>query len=78
MRKKELKNIRVPNDDYSFIYSVLQALYNLNTFKTFILKDNSENDKIKLGESLKEIFTKDINKDLIKSSKIIYYFRAFN
>ena len=72
--KKELKNIRVPNDDYSFIYSVLQALYNLNNFKTFILNDESKNEnEIKMGKSLKDIFTEDINEDLINSSKIIYY-----
>ena len=72
--KMELKKIVMQNDDYSFIYSVLQALYNLNTFKNFILKDESENE-IKMGKSLKTIFSKYINKDnkdLIKSSKIIY------
>ena len=69
--KKLLEGIVASNDDYSFIYSVLQALYNLKTFKNFILNDNSQNE-IKIGESLKKIFNKDINKDLIKSSKTIY------
>ena len=72
--RQELKNIIVPNDDFSFIYTVLQALFHLNTFKDFILKDKSKKEQeIKLGESLKKVFNKDINKDLIKSSKLIYY-----
>ena len=70
--KQDLKNIVVPNNDFSFIYTVLLALYNLNTFKNFILKEKSQNE-IKIGESLKKIFTKYIIKDPIKSSKIIYY-----
>lgn len=72
--RQELKNIIAPNDDFSFIYTVLQALFHLNTFKDFILKDKSKKEQeIKLGESLKGVFNECMNKDLIKSSKLIYY-----
>ena len=73
--KNELIRIIMPNNDFSHIYSVLQALYNLNNFKKFILEDKSKKEsEIKLGESLKKIFQEDINNDdLIKSSKLIYY-----
>lgn len=69
----ELEKIIVANNDFSFIYTVLQAFFNLNTFKKFILADKSKKEKKNLGESLKKIFQKDINKDLIKNSKLIYY-----
>lgn len=69
---RELNKIKVPDDDFSFIYTAFQALYNLNTFKSFILKYESKSD-IEIGKSLKEIFKRNINNQLIKNSKIIFY-----
>ena len=59
--------------DFSFIYTVLQALFHLNTFKSFILKDESKKNENNFGKSLKEVFKDNINIDLIKNSKFLYY-----
>ena len=72
--RQDLERIIFPYNDFSFIYSVLQALYNLNNFKNCILKDKlKKENEIKLAESLKKVFEKYLNKNLIKGSKLIYY-----
>ena len=60
--KKELKYIKVVNNDFSFIFTILQALNNLNNFKRFILNYNSEQNKNKLSLYLQYIFLNDVNK----------------
>ena len=70
--KPSLDKIIITNNDYSFIYTVLYSLYNLNSFKNFILTYDSNNE-IKLGETLKKIFTKKINTNIIENSKSIIY-----
>ena len=68
---EESKRIKELNNDFSSVYSVLQALDNLSHFKNFILDD--ELNKGIFGKSLKKIFKKDVNKDLDRNSRIIYH-----
>ena len=70
--KKKLKYIKVVNNDFSFIFTILQALNNLNNFKRFILNYNSEQNKNKLSLYLQYIFLNDVNNDLIYNSKLIH------
>lgn len=69
--EEESKRIKELNNDFSSIYSVLQALDNLSHFKNFIL--DGELNKGIFGKSLKKIFKKDVNKDLDRNSRIIYH-----
>ena len=76
INKRELNQITVENDDYSFVYSVYSSLFILNKFKNFILKYKSKSE-IYMGKTLKKIFKQNPdneNKDIRKknSKKIIY------
>ena len=72
LSKDILKIITAPNNDFSFIFTVLQALNNLNNFKKFILNYNSEQKKNILSLHLQKIFKNDVNKCLINNSKLIH------
>ena len=75
INKGELNNIKVENDDFSFVYSVYSSLFNLNNFKNFILNYKSKSD-IYIGKTLKEIFKQNPEIEKINrinnSKKIIY------
>ena len=76
--KKELKAITCPNNDFSFIYTILQALDNLKNFKKFISQSKTESS-IKMGKSLEKIFSDDVYTNLNKYAKVIYYIiRKYN
>ena len=66
------KGIPSKKNDFSFIFTVLQALNNLNNFKKFILNYNSEQNKNILSLHLQKIFKNDVNKYLINNSKLIH------
>ena len=67
INKGELNNIKVENDDFSFVYSVYSSLFNLNNFKNFILNYKSKSD-IYIGKTLKEIFKQ--NPEIEKINRI--------
>ena len=73
--KRDLNEIIVENDDFSFVYSVYSSLFILNKFKNFILNYKSKNN-IYIGKTLKEIFKqnpdKEKNNRINNSKKIIY------
>ena len=76
INKRELNQITVKNDDFSFVYSVYSSLFILNKFKNFILKYRSKSD-IYMGKTLKEIFGQNPDKEnedirKMNSKKIIY------
>ena len=74
-KSNELNEIRVLNNDYSFVYSVYRSLFILKKFKNFILEYKSKS-KINIGETLKEIFKQNPDKEKnysIRNSKKILY-----
>ena len=71
--KKELKYIKVVNNDFSFIFTILQALNNLSSFKNFIVNYKLKNNEKLLILYLQNIFKNDVNNDLIYNSKLIQY-----
>jgi len=72
--KKELIEIKVENNDFSFVYSVYNSLFILNKFKNFILEYHS--NSIYMGNTLNEIFKQNdeekMNNLIMNSKKIIY------
>jgi len=42
INKKRLNEIKVENDDFSFVYNVYNSLFILNKFKNFILEYKSK------------------------------------
>lgn len=71
-RNIELAEITCPNNDFSSIYTILQALDNLNNFKNVIF-NNKKQSQIKIGKTLKKILSSNFNNNLNKYAKIIYY-----
>ena len=71
--KKELKYIKVVNNDFSFIFTILQALNNLSSFKNFIVNYKLKEDEKLLSLYLQKIFKNDVNNKLIYNSKLIQY-----
>ena len=71
--KKKLKYIKVVNNDFSFIFTILQALNNLSSFKNFIVNYKLKEDEKLLSLYLQNIFKNDVNNKLIYNSKLIQY-----